>query len=200
VLVRNVSFGLAIAAALLALGQRVPAQSAPRLEQVASIELAEREGASWPRRPVPALVSPAFFIDHSQKTSFTSTLPKLVPPNRNHGRSERKCVEGFDLGPIRSGEFVIGGELGGRMLSSPRGLQKIYWIPLHPSEVDTLVVRGTLLDSPRDTTRFVSADRAHAIPSREMFYPSLVSLPKNGRWLMVATSGPDWGCFILKAP
>ena len=29
------------------------------------------------------------------------------------------------------------------------------------------------------------------------FYPTWIEMPEPGRWQLVATSGPDWGCFIL---
>jgi hypothetical protein len=28
-------------------------------------------------------------------------------------------------------------------------------------------------------------------------YPSLVSFPKAGQWLVIATAGDDWGCLVV---
>jgi hypothetical protein len=136
-----------------------------------------------------------------------ATLPRLrVPPNVAlpvaggvlYGTAiERRCVEGFGIGPVQSGEFIIGGELSGIPSVVPRRTRKIWWAPVHPAPSFRLVVRGQLLGSPGDTVRYVSSDWARAIPSGVRFYPSGFVVPKAGRWLLVATSGPDWGCFIL---
>ena len=109
----------------------------------------------------------------------------------------RKCVAANpNESEIRSGDFLIGAEVGGSLGAPMAGREaKIYWVPRHPAVGDTLVVRATLLDSPADTSRFVSANWA---VSTGWFYASGYLLPKSGRWLVIATSGPDWGCFILR--
>jgi len=120
-----------------------------------------------------------------------------------NGTSDRKCVEGYERGPVRSGEFVIGGQLGG-MLGATAGLPaKIWWAPLHfGSSMPTLVVRMRNLAAPTDTV-VVSNNRIGFVKSsesggNEYFFPSGITLPRAGRWLLVASSGPNWGCFILR--
>jgi hypothetical protein len=82
---------------------------------------------------------------------------------------------------------------------------------MHPPGITgaALLVRGTLLGSPGDTIRF-SKD-SYAVPVTQVngswksgdrstsFFPSGIYLPKPGDWLLIATSGDDWGCFILHA-
>ena len=28
-------------------------------------------------------------------------------------------------------------------------------------------------------------------------YPGIIAIPRAGTWAIVATAGPDWGCFLL---
>ena len=37
-------------------------------------------------------------------------------------------------------------------------------------------------------------------PLAEWPAESLVALPRGGTWLLIATGGPNWGCFILTLP
>ena len=125
---------------------------------------------------------------------------------RTIGTPERKCVEFPSNAPRggtarRSGEFYVGGI--DVLNAHTRG--KVGWATLHNPE-DTkavLVVRGSRLDRPEITSRFVSShygwpvlEDGHA--HREYaFYPTAFSLPSAGRWLLIATSANDWGCFIV---
>ncbi len=68
---------------------------------------------------------------------------------------------------------------------------------MHPATGDQLVVRGVLLGSPSDTVRFTLAEWSRGLPDGEFYYVSHFAWPKTGHWLVVATSGSDWGCFIL---
>jgi hypothetical protein len=122
----------------------------------------------------------------------------------------RVCVTGYDRGPASSGEFTIGGNLGGAdaMLAGRQG--KVWWAPLHhAADMPTLVVRGRSLTTPSDTLRFTTGTIAwptadggrRVVPpaERKHFFPSGIIIPRPGRWLLIASSGANWGCFILTA-
>ena len=32
----------------------------------------------------------------------------------------------------------------------------------------------------------------------DYFYPSGLELRSGGRWMLVATMGPNWGCFVIE--
>lgn len=153
------------------------------------VAAAERQGRAYPRLEAP-----------------TDTTPMFATRN---GSAARRCTEGIELGPVRSGEFVIGGQLGGsRMMRA--GLQgKVWWAPLHHAlDMPPLVVRGRNLASPGDTVHYTTPHVAWPVTpgpfpveesGREHFFPSGISLPTPGRWLVIATSGSNWGCFIISA-
>ena len=82
--------------------------------------------------------------------------------------------------------------------------RKLMWEPLHNPYVyptqQGLLVRGVRIGHPSDTMR-LRVPRA-AYPGvrykyRMAAYPSGFNFPAGGQWLMVATSGADWGCFLL---
>ncbi len=77
------------------------------------------------------------------------------------------------------------------------GAQRVWWIPMHPATGETLVVRGTLLGSRSDTVRFTMPEWSRGLPDGEFYYLTRFVWPKAGHWLVVATSGADWGCFVL---
>ncbi len=81
---------------------------------------------------------------------------------------------------------------------------KIPWSRLHLSEeyfanegnVAAMTVRVAPLEDPsKIKTRKLSGTAGNA--SGES-YSSGTPLPGEGPWRMIATSGPDWGCFDLK--
>jgi len=88
--------------------------SALRVPIVTTVALAEAEGASWPHRSEP------------------SSQPE---PARSHdfaASAPRRCAVATSIGPLRSGEFLIGGNIGGA--AAWHGDVKIWWAPMHPSE------------------------------------------------------------------
>lgn len=132
------------------------------------------------------------------------------------GTAERECVtvnpllgKTGGLGAIRSGQFVAGpfpAYVGGW---NPRADLKLWFAPLHTRRMPGLEVKATLLGEPGKAlvvrrTGFAWGDQraprdsARAIDTR--FYPGTMRLPGAGTWRLVASSGPDWGCFEVKLP
>lgn len=119
------------------------------------------------------------------------------------GTSLRECVQmpPDTVVARRSGEFVVGG-----MMDLATGRRaKVWWKPLNSSVQMQLLVRGRRLGLPADTLRFESADVTGTRDSRTlewipeiMFFPSGFSLPSPGTWVVVATSGRNWGCFVFQ--
>jgi hypothetical protein len=183
---------------LLALGLMVVAGAHPTVARPArtiagkvlpvrqTVADAEAEGAVYPHGPA---------REHAP-ISFSG-----------HGPAQRTCT----IGPttlsasspweIRSGDFVIGGQIGGGRPPSVRVSSKIWWSPYHnPAEVGTtLLVRGARLGVRGDTIRFEQP--RYAWPAgglkTDSFFPSSIIIPHAGKWLLIATAGYDWGCFIL---
>ena len=181
----------AIAAAVMPFAAQTPAQkrgvAVDSLPIPATIQQAEHEGAIFPRGDTQTPPPPGF---DTEKTI---------------GTADRRCVEITERVSTvrgRSGEFVVSGEIGALMVAQEG---KVYWTPFHdPASANaTLLVRGARLDHPGITSRFVSTNYAFPATAKgsvirdHAFYPSSFSLPSPGRWLLVATSGDDWGCFIV---
>jgi hypothetical protein len=162
--------------------------------------------------PIPAGSSEAEIVAAAQLEA--TTFPRLEvtrTPSRSFltvqtGTSDRRCIEGNEIGPVRSGEFVIGGQLSGSRAMEPGRPGKIWWAPLnHSIDMGPLLVRGRNINSPLDTVRYTTKTVAWPVTSdtpvpeadREYFYPSGITIPKSGRWLLVASSGGNWGCFII---
>ena len=141
----------------------------------------------------------AFAVD----TRVPSLPAKYFSEPPTPGAAERKCVAATGMGPVRSGQFVIGG-----LLSEPRGKTgelKIWWAPMHHAATMSIVVRGRMAGT-GSTTEFLSSNVAWPIPrpgqtvpvaERQYFFPSGVYFSSPGTWILVATQGSDWGCFIL---
>ena len=147
------------------------------------IATAEAEGAEWPKRAEPTFQPGSGDADH-----WTDPVP-------------RRCTTAGSSNTVRSGDFVIGGDVNGA--ASGREV-KIWWEPKHPAASFSLVVRGARLDPVVDTLRYVNSEWAVAGSPRvgltgPIFYASGIAFPSPGQWLVIATSGPDWGCFVLTA-
>jgi len=166
-----------IAMALIA--RSVMAQAIP-----ASVEAAEVEGASYPRAASPAYTP----------SVFTSEFV---------GTTERKCFAqplNTTGGSLRSGEMILRTRLTGRWGLRAGRESKILWQPLHnPFEYpDTLLIRAVRIDSPADSLRLSIPNWGYSPGAKqESAFPSTVQFPTSGSWLVIATAGSDWGCFVL---
>ncbi len=162
---------------------------------------AEREGEGYPRGAIREHAAANF-------ARFARHIPgprKCVNGPTSEARQDLLANPSLDLEihELRSGDFVIGGQIGGAQAPKAGRTSKIWWIPYHdPFESSTkLLVRGARLGATGDTIRYVQPDYAwpKGSPKTESFFPSGVKLPTPGRWLLIATAGDDWGCFILVA-
>lgn len=149
---------------------------------------AEQEGAAFPR------------------DSVLSTYPSYPFPGEVQivGTDARKCVEvpAEPSTQVRSGEFIAGGYLHQLVFGRPL---KLWWRPINSTEGMTLLVRGRLLEPPYDSIRYESSDIIAPLDSRtrqpiaaEGTFPPGMQVPVAGPWLMVTTSGNNWGCFVVR--
>jgi hypothetical protein len=127
------------------------------------------------------------------------------------GTAERRCVVAAAYvaytsapnGSLRSGDFIVRGGLLNASWGGFRAAReyKVVWLPLHGSSLQKppLVVRAARIGNGADSVRFRIEGLAKGTgPSVPLYgYPSTVSFPNAGQWVIVATAGNDWGCFVL---
>jgi hypothetical protein len=102
---------------------------------------------------------------------------------------------------VRSGEFVIGGQIA----TPPGRPAKAWWKPLVSTMDMTLLLRGRRLGgTPADTLRFETAEVVAPLHSEtlepyadEAAFPAGNFFPSAGTWVVVATSRRNWGCFVI---
>ncbi len=149
-----------------------------------TIRVAEAEGADF-AHDAPQVVGQSYFSD----SPFGGT-------------ADRRCVASMEqnwAGSLRSGDFIVRGTSSGTLQAGKE--RKVLWIPLHgsPSRKPPLVVRAARVGNPADSVRFRIEGLAHGSGTSGPLYgyPSSVSFPSAGQWIVVATAGNDWGCFVL---
>jgi hypothetical protein len=154
----------------------------------------EREAQSYPQAPPPKELPANFEQEHP-------------------GSSERECVYVNPLldevgrdGAIRSGQ-IVAGPFGHFVRGWNPYIENKLWIaPLHTGGMPGATIQRVPLDGQRGmsavryeqvawTAEAASQESAEARSTR--FYPGGLKLPEAGRWRLVVTSGPDWGCFEL---
>ena len=133
------------------------------------------------------------------------------------GTSERSCVrsmpdDSIPNGSLRSGDIILRSRLTGRWgLHAGRG-HKIFWMPMHgPADTTTkvsfaewrrkaiehapLLLRAVRVGNPADSFRQTVTGLTGG--PRQFGFPSEVTFPAAGQWLVIATTGEDWGCYLL---
>jgi hypothetical protein len=115
------------------------------------------------------------------------------------GTKDRKCVEVTDGDIVQSGDFIVGSF---RFFASHWQLnraRKLWWMPRYLSTGQLrspLLVQANGLDRPGGVTTY----RREALVRGNgglYFFNTDFGLPEAGKWLLVATSGPNWGCFVV---
>ena len=131
------------------------------------------------------------------RPSVSDSASALFLATSRGGTSARRCV---DAGTeVRSGEFVVRG-LQLYNVIWHQGASKLVWVPQYASWTSPvpLTVRATRLDGDNDQVVFQQPYLSHlGASTMDLMYPSGFRLPSVGRWMLVATAGPNWGCFVL---
>lgn len=146
---------------------------------------AEAEGVTFPRGMAPTRIAKEF-------------------EDLFRGSADRRCVTPYTDGvldvsrraasPLRSGEFIV--RYGPLLANRPT---KILWMPQHnPSDYpDTLLIRAVRLGHPGDSLRVRVSYWGWSGSRANSGYLSGMAFPSAGTWLVVTTTGKDWGCFQL---
>jgi hypothetical protein len=152
-----------------------------------SVAQAEAEAAGFPRADSISITQPRLAKAPFAGTADRRCVPATAPDPRGSGS-------------LRSGDIVVRGTPSELTAGKRR---KILWLPLHgsgASRATRLIVRADRVGSPGDSVRFSVAGLAYTPgpPTTRLYsYPSEVTLPAPGEWIVVATAGPDWGCFVV---
>jgi hypothetical protein len=154
----------------------VNAQGIPR-----SVAAAEADGAAF---------------GHA-RTALQSSV--AAPPFS--GTRERRCVappadDSLRVSSLRSGEIVARAQWSGRWGPRKGKGQKILWLPLHTAAgiEQPFVIRASRIGG-ADLLRQKIPRAVHSHGADG--YPSNITFSSTGEWLVVATTGGDWGCFLV---
>ena len=166
-----------------------------------SVAEAEAEAGTWP------------IID--------GPVDPTAASGRYEGVADRVCVDVepgvSETGAWRSGDFVAG-SFDVYLEERPKDFiySKLWWSPAYnrPDLLAGVTVRAVRLNSPaaESSMEVFSFDQvAWVLESHEAtptplpegvhpdyFYPSGLELPTGGHWMLVATMGPNWGCFVIE--
>lgn len=174
------------AAAVAGLHASQNAPIPPSLPALADIHAAEAEGARFP-------------------TGAQASVQGGVDAAGAVGTAARTCVEVGDATSVRAGDFLAGpfGGVAGFRDSWQAWHTKVWWAPRYladrtPRDLgdDGLVVRGTRLDAPAPPMTYRYGELVRSADGTG-FFNSGVWVPSAGRWMLVATFGPNWGCFVV---
>ena len=187
---RNFGYGAAILAGATHVSR---AQSIPL-----TVAAAEAEGAAFPHGAPPTVVQYMFGGPFA-------------------GTSERRCTmsppdDSIVGGSLRSGDIIIRSRLTGYWGLHAGRAHKILWMPLHgPADTSSrisfaewrkkavlhapLLIRAVRVGHPADSMRQTRTGLTGG--PRQFGFPSTVTFPTAGQWLVVARTDDDWGCFLL---
>ena len=131
------------------------------------------------------------------RTAPNNPFP-AASPDATTGSPERTCVSVSGFNSARSGDFLASG-FGEYDQVWRAGLGTISWQPTNVTNAKEppLVVRATRLDFGIATRVFEFSAISRSAGGNTLVYPTGAHLPTSGTWMLVATAGPNWGCFLL---
>jgi hypothetical protein len=191
------------AAGLLCLAAASAAQESPRSMTTLSaiVDSVERAGAQWDR-------------------DTTAVQIPTMYARAASGTSQRRCVETRGMQSVRSGDFAAWGQLtfatpkviaadsssaaapllaGWAASNTAKGArsQKVGWTPIHRPTPGGYHFEFWPVDQSA-TRPTINTSLAYTGDGQPPFISSGLSIAAPGTWVVVVTSGPDWGCFIFQ--
>lgn len=107
----------------------------------------------------------------------------------------RRCVDANTDENPHSGEFAVGGfSLYDAVWHQGEG--KLVWKPAHPVIGEPLLVRAVSLDNALPPVDYRVPNMTGSVADNTAIYSSAFRLPRPGNWLLTATAGTNWGCFV----
>jgi hypothetical protein len=191
-----VSRVLALAAVLLAVPQSVHAVQGPP---------SYPPPRGYGRAPTPGDSFPGSIAEAEAQGARRERTARNNPGDGRlyGGTAERRCVSVDSINVARSGDFLAGPFTHG----DPQALgRKIWWEPAYvsPTTPASLTVSAVRIDTVGAARVYVGFTLSRAsnpetrVRSATQFYPGGIRFPSRGRWMLVATAGPNWGCYTLE--
>jgi hypothetical protein len=187
--------GVVVCVGALALGGQTRSSSPSLTAQISAAETrvtnarphtmadAEAEGAAYPRVPSTLLT------DRAPRSCTVVAPTHIVLPTTSGDPHEFR---------LASGDFVSGSISFGWGDNYEQA--KMPLTPLHPDVIGAgLWIRVIRLDQPGpDST--LALDKLTGGRGNPSFFPAWPKFPTPGRWMLLATAGANWGCFVLDRP
>jgi hypothetical protein len=148
-----------------------------RAQTPLSVSAAEAEGSKYPKPDVSARMALLY--------------------GEAFGPTDRRCVDAEKHATARSGDFVAGPFDEHVMLADVGGHaeRKVWWAPRQTTTMPPMQLRAAKIGAPDITMSW-------SFPSvvwneSDYFFNTTIRFPEVGKWLVVVTSGSNWGCFLL---
>jgi hypothetical protein len=174
----------------------VKAQSRPRSDSIPSTRWLE--AATAPIRVARSVLLPRY---HEAVVAAEREGSKH-PGSPDTTMADRRCVDADlytdarGLGISRSGDFTAG-TFSAYAAVWRHGGGKLWFTPRLVDTAATLVVRARRLDATAAPFEYRKRRLARAVGTDDLFYATTIRLPAPGVWLLIATAGPNWGCFLF---
>jgi hypothetical protein len=139
-----------------------------------TVEAAEAEGARHPKTS--ATADDAMYAD-----AF--------------GPRDRPCVDAETHVTARSGEFVAGPFDYHVMMNPAAPRRKVWWALKQTAIMQPMHLRAVKIGAPEVTVAWTFPSVARN--ENGFLFPTTFRFPEVGKWLVIVTSGDNWGCFLL---